>query len=142
MAIRTDQAYIAVKPDGYVDGACFTESADAQGWCREMAGAGFAVKVCDRARAKQVLFEYLTGTEMAALADAVLQPRIASDDSTRVVVRGPIVGRYRDSDIPDWIETGDGARHQYVGTTGVIVDLSSLADGQSVIAPGLIYQRV
>lgn len=59
MAITQDQAYIAVRSDGFVDGVCFTESEDAQAWCAEMKDAGFEIKVCDRAYAKQVLFEFL-----------------------------------------------------------------------------------
>ena len=137
-----NQAYIAIKPDGYVDGACFAESADARDWCRQMERDGCVVKVCSRRRAKQVLGEYLSAGEMAALSDAAIRPSLKIHDGARIVAVGPRIGRYMDRDIPAWIETADGARHEYVGTSGPEVDLSTLCDGQSVIAPGLIYQRV
>lgn len=54
--ITESQAYIAVREDGFVDGACFTESPDAQEWCREMEAAGFDVQIRDRAEAKAILF--------------------------------------------------------------------------------------
>lgn len=60
--------------------------------------------------------------------------------SRRVAVRGPSVGRYRESDIPAWIEMGDGKRYEYAGTCGPVVDFTSLAVGQLALAPGLIYQ--
>lgn len=57
--ITESQAYIAVRDDGFVDGACFTESPDAQEWCREMEAAGFEVQVRDRSEAKEILFTHI-----------------------------------------------------------------------------------
>ena len=54
--ITESQAYIAVRKDGFVDGACLTESPDAQEWCREMEAAGFEVQIRDRREAKEILF--------------------------------------------------------------------------------------
>lgn len=62
--------------------------------------------------------------------------------SRRVVARGPSIGRYLDRDIPAWIETGDGVRHEYVGTCGPVVDFSTVQEGQLALAPGLLYQGV
>ena len=56
MAIRTDQAYIAIRPDGFVDGACFTESPDSEEWKAEMKALGFSVEVRGRGEAKELLF--------------------------------------------------------------------------------------
>jgi hypothetical protein len=57
--ITEDQAYIAVRKDGFVDGACFTESEDAQRWCKIMKIAGMKIEIRDRKEAKQVLFTYI-----------------------------------------------------------------------------------
>lgn len=51
-----DQAYIAVTKDGFVDGACFSDSPDAEEWACEMERAGMIVKRVARAEAKRVLF--------------------------------------------------------------------------------------
>lgn len=65
----------------------------------------------------------------------------AAAGATRVVAFGPSVGRYMGREIPAWLQTADGTRHEYVGVAGAEVQLSRLAAGQSVIAPGLLYQR-
>lgn len=59
--IAENQAYVAIKGDGFVDGACFTESADSAKWCREMEAAGMRIEVRDRAEAKRILFTTLAG---------------------------------------------------------------------------------
>lgn len=51
-----DLAYIAVTKDGFVDGACFTDSPDAKEWVEEMERAGMVVKCVSRVEAKRVLF--------------------------------------------------------------------------------------
>ena len=56
MGIQTNQAYVAIREDGFVDGAAFTESQDAREWCREMEAAGMRIEVRDRAEAKRILF--------------------------------------------------------------------------------------
>lgn len=60
--------------------------------------------------------------------------------SNSVLEKGPPVGRYRDYNIPAWIKTEDGIS-DYVRVTGVVVELSELADDECVIAPGLVYKR-
>lgn len=60
--------------------------------------------------------------------------------SRRVVQFGPSLGRYYDRDIPAWYETADGQRHEYVRACGPRPDLDLLTTGQSVLAPGLLYQ--
>lgn len=57
--ITEQQAYIAVRKDGYVDGACFTESEDSKNWCNEMRAAGMNIEVRDRKEAKRVLFTHI-----------------------------------------------------------------------------------
>jgi hypothetical protein len=61
MAINKNQAYIAIRTDGFVDAACFTETAinaeDVKQWKTEMSKSGFEVKIVDRSYAKSVLFE-------------------------------------------------------------------------------------
>lgn len=57
--INENQAYIAVRSDGFVDGACFTESEDAQKWCEEMKALGFEIQIKDRKTAKQLLFTHI-----------------------------------------------------------------------------------
>lgn len=54
-----DKAYIAIRNDGFVEGACFTESPDAQEWCRKMEAAGFEVHIRNRAEAKEILFTHI-----------------------------------------------------------------------------------
>lgn len=129
MGIQTNQAYIAIRSDGFVDGACFTESQDAQDWCNEMKFAGMKIEVRDRAEAKRILFTTLPNF-------CVTHP------SRRIVLLGESLGRYMDRDIPAWYETADGQRHEYVGVAGQQVDLDTLSEGQSVIAPGLIYREI
>lgn len=141
MDISQNEAYIAVRNDGFVDGACFTESAEAKAWCKEMFLAGFVVKVCDRTRAKALLFEFIKKDEFQAMQDAEIDPSFDPAYSCRVAYKGPSIGRYMNRDIPEWIITGDGTMHTYAGITGQEVDLKSLKDGQSVIAPGLLYER-
>ena len=61
----------------------------------------------------------------------------------KVVALGESIGTYKDSIIPAWIETADGIRHEYVGKCGPgLYDMNELGTGQSVIAPGLIYQTI
>lgn len=57
--ISGQQAYISVTKRGFVDGACFTESADSASWVAEQEKAGFEVKVVERHYAKKVLFTQL-----------------------------------------------------------------------------------
>ncbi len=57
-----------------------------------------------------------------------------------IVEHGPSVGTYLERDIPAWIKTASGRVADYVGTITPAADLDTLADGESVIAPGLIYR--
>ncbi len=61
--------------------------------------------------------------------------------SRTITALGPSIGTYQGRDIPAWIESGDGRRHDYAGVSGIYADLEALAPGQCVIAPGLIYQE-
>jgi hypothetical protein len=57
-----------------------------------------------------------------------------------IIEHGPSVGTYKGRDIPAWIKAASGRMADYVGICGPSVDLDTLAAGQSVIAPGLVYQ--
>jgi hypothetical protein len=57
--LKTEMAYIAVDKTGYVDGACFTPSVDAEEWASDMRAQGFEVKTVERAKAKELLFTQL-----------------------------------------------------------------------------------
>lgn len=57
------QAFIAVTSSSYVDGACFTESADAVDWVKKMERAGMVVRRIDRREAKRLLFTHLSADE-------------------------------------------------------------------------------
>lgn len=57
--IDATQAYVAIRPDGFVDGACFTASPDSSAWCAEMEDAGMRIEVHERAEAKRILFTTL-----------------------------------------------------------------------------------
>lgn len=117
-----DQAYIAVRHDGFVDGACFTESGDAQSWCHDMALANFTVMKRDRQEAKRMLFTY------------ILPPRAVSACGV------PSMGLYQGKPIPPWIETGDGWRGEFAGVCGDVVDIRKLPADCRIIAPGLMYR--
>lgn len=121
MDITEDQAYIAVRTDGFVDGACFTDSEDAQCWCKEMRSAGLAILVCDRREAKAVLFTH------------IIPP-------FKAVAYGLPIGLYHDHPIPGWIMTADGRRLDYDGACGPRPDFEALPPGCYVIAPGLMYR--
>jgi len=61
----------------------------------------------------------------------------------KIVALGESIGTYLNSKIPAWFETADGVRHEYVGQCGPgLFDMNELGPGQSVIAPGLIYQTI
>lgn len=122
MNIRSDQAYIAVRRDGFVDGACFTESADAQSWCRDMAMAGLTVLKRDRLEAKQMLFTYIHPPGHVAACGV------------------PSLGTYDGKPISPWIETGDGWRGEFFGVCGPSPDFESLPSDCRIIAPGLMYR--
>jgi hypothetical protein len=62
--------------------------------------------------------------------------------SRRVALLGESLGRYLDRDIPAWYETADGKRHEYVRVCGPRPDFDTLVSGQSVLAPGLLYQAI
>jgi hypothetical protein len=66
MAISAEQAYIAIRPDGFVDGACFTESADSEQWKADMKASGFTVEVRGRAEAKELLFTTIQQSTLLA----------------------------------------------------------------------------
>lgn len=61
--------------------------------------------------------------------------------SRKIVAFGPSVGQYQGRDIPAWFETADGRTSSYVGVSGAVANLDTLLPGQSVIAPGLVYQE-
>lgn len=122
MGTTENLAYIAVRHDGFVDGACFSESSDAQSWCRDMASAGFVVMKRDRGEAKRILFTHIP------------PPR-------SVVACGvPALGMYQGKQIPPWIETGDGWRGEFAGVCGQVADISTLPADCRIIAPGLMYR--
>jgi len=61
-----------------------------------------------------------------------------------IIEHGPSVGEYRGRSIPAYIVQEDGTKSEYVGIaveTDGAVELSQLARGECVIAPGLIYKR-
>lgn len=58
--INASQAYIAIRKDNFVDGACFTQSEDTDRWITEMKDSGMRVEVRDRAEAKALLFTKIT----------------------------------------------------------------------------------
>ena len=62
--------------------------------------------------------------------------------SRRVALLGPSIGQYLGRDIPAWYETADGQRREYAGICGPQPDFDTLETGQSVLAPGLLYQEV
>lgn len=61
--------------------------------------------------------------------------------SRRVTGKGPSVGRYRDQDIPAWIECGDGTRHEFSHIQSSS-QLKRLNFCESVIHPGLVYKSI
>jgi hypothetical protein len=61
-----DLAYIAVKPGGYVDGACLINAEDSQAWVSEMQGAGLAIQQVPLAEAKNLLFAQVTQATLEA----------------------------------------------------------------------------
>jgi hypothetical protein len=60
--------------------------------------------------------------------------------SRRVSAQGSSIGRYKDADIPEWIETSDGLRHEYCGTLGQSIDFTRLSEHQMAMSSGLIYE--
>ena len=54
--MTNDKAYIAVTPNGYVDGACRINAEDSQDWVSEMQSAGLAIQEVPLAEAKNLLF--------------------------------------------------------------------------------------
>lgn len=58
-AIQPTEAFVAIDGNGFVDGACFTQSEDADRWVSEMQKAGFSVQIRDRAEAKRILFTHI-----------------------------------------------------------------------------------
>lgn len=117
-----DQACIAVRHDGFVDGVCFTESEDAQSWCHEMITAGFVVMKRDRLDAKRMLFTHIHPPRSVAACGV------------------PSLGIYQGKPIPPWIETGDGWRGEFVGVCRPTPDLETLPGDCRIIAPGLMYR--
>lgn len=120
--MNADQAYIAVRHDGFVDGACFSENEDAQAWCRDMAADGFTVMKRDRLEAKRSLFTHIHPPGRVAACGV------------------PSLGMYEGKPIPSWIETGDGWRGEFAGVCGPVVDLGALPRDCRIIAPGLMYR--
>lgn len=60
-------------------------------------------------------------------------------DSRRIVAFGPIIGTYLDQDIREWYQTADGRRHDYTGVCGERPRFEMLKQGESVLAPGVVY---
>lgn len=60
------------------------------------------------------------------------------DPSRLVVKKGPAVGQHLGQDIPAWIQTADGGRHEF---RRVLADngFRKLTRAESVIAPGLVF---
>ncbi len=59
--------------------------------------------------------------------------------SRKVTLLGPSLGQYQGHDIPEWYQTADGRRATYVGLCADQLVFEGLAEGQSMLAPGLIY---
>lgn len=76
-----------------------------------------------------------------ALGD-VKEAFLETHPSRRVSQLGESLGRYLDNHIHAWYETADGRRHEYVGICGSRPDFDTLTSGQSVLAPGLLYQEI
>lgn len=64
--MKTDLAFIAVTPAGFVDGACFTESDDSANWVSEMESAGMYVQRVPRDEAKSLLFTVIPQATLLA----------------------------------------------------------------------------
>ena len=50
-----NQSLIAIRPDGYVDGACFTQSELTDSWVQQMKAEGCRMQTVARDYAKSVL---------------------------------------------------------------------------------------
>ena len=122
MSISTDKAYIAVRQDGFVDGACLTESEDARSWCLEMAKSGFTVLKRDREEARRLVSTHIFPPRSVAACGV------------------PSLGMYEGRPIPAWIETGDGWCGEFYGVCGSTPDLRTLPGDCRIIAPGLMYR--
>lgn len=78
----------------------------------------------------------LEKAELESIKDAFC----VSHASRQIRLYGPSIGRYMGQDIPEWHERADGRRYHYSGVCGLHPDFKSLAHGQVVVGPGLIYQ--
>ena len=64
--INSREAYVAIRPDGFVDGVCFTQSFDTESWLNDMKQKGFDIKVRDRIEAKRILFTNIKSGKLLA----------------------------------------------------------------------------
>jgi hypothetical protein len=80
------------------------------------------------------LNEDLVGINKVATLDAY-----KAVPQLRVVKHGPALGKYMDKDIPEWIETADGKKHEYSRILSSN-EFHKLPPNESVISPGLVYR--
>lgn len=66
MGLEIDKAYIAITKDNLVDGACFTQSEDAEQWVKDMKASGMKVQKVNRKYAKQVLYTTIKQASLLA----------------------------------------------------------------------------
>lgn len=58
-----------------------------------------------------------------------------------IVARGPVIGRYKDADICEWVEIENG-RFQYEGVvTTPTVDPSKFGGDCLIVNPGILYLK-
>lgn len=75
---------------------------------------------------------------------SIMEIKMAFDvthPSRRIVGFGKPIGTYLDRPIPDFYQTADGVRHAFVGVCGPRPDLEGLKVGQTVLAPGLLFEQ-
>lgn len=61
-----NKAYIAIKPDGFVDGICEVQAEDSAQWCDRMQAAGLIVQARSADQAKALVFTHLTPAQVMA----------------------------------------------------------------------------
>lgn len=68
MALQSNQAYIAITENGYVDGACFSENEHTGDWLKDMYDQGYTLAICDRQKARDLIGKKLDQSVRCSLS--------------------------------------------------------------------------
>jgi hypothetical protein len=86
------------------------------------------------------LFRYPPGEAEQVRGPEGLRTEAPRDAAGAFVAMGPAIGSYKGKEIPAFLVDAAGGHHDFVGCLDVLAGPAALAEGQTAIPPGLLYE--